>query len=223
MTSYLWMQTGPTPTAVTVPPILDLAAVLVGGLSGALLAERKGFDIVGVVALAIAAALGGGILRDILLQQGPPVALQDPRYLLTALGAAAIGFLAPAKVRGMQRALSVVDALNLGVFAVVGALKALLAGLSPVASIFLGVVTAVGGGVTRDLLAGDAPAIFHRGELYAVVAALGSALYVGLWHLEIARPASALIAIIAIFVLRLLAAELGWEAPRPRGSRSVPP
>ena len=88
----------------SVPPLIDLGAVLVGGLSGTLLAVRKQFDLVGCVSLAIVAGVGGGVIRDVLLQQGPPAALQDSRYLLTAVVAAAVGFYRSGSVVRVGRA-----------------------------------------------------------------------------------------------------------------------
>ena len=207
----------PPPHVAAVQPIIDLAAVLVGGLSGSLLAVRKQFDLVGVATLAIVAGLGGGIIRDVLLGQGPPAALHDSRYLLAGLVAALVGFYKSADIARIGRVLLVVDAANLGIYTVVGALKALYAGLSPVSAAFLGIVTAVGGGVLRDLLAGDTPALFHTGELYAVVSALGSALFVALRESQlVSSTVAGAIAIGVMFLLRLLAVQFGWSAPRPK-------
>lgn len=201
---------------VSVPLLLDLGAVLVGGLTGALLAVRKRFDLVGSASLAIVAGLGGGIIRDVLLQRGPPAALLDSRYLITAAVAAAVGFYRSGDVAQIGRALIAVDAVNLGVFSVVGALKALTAGLAPVPSVFLGVVTAVGGGILRDVLAGEAPTMFVPGELYATVSAIGSTAFVVLWRSSLVSPTVAGIVATAIMaLLRLLAVRYGWRLPNP--------
>lgn len=201
---------------VSVPVLLDLGAVLVGGLSGALLAVRKRFDLVGCVSLAIVAGVGGGVIRDVLLQQGAPAALQDSRYLVTALVAAAVGFYRSGSVVRIGRILIALDALYLAVYTVVGALKALGAGLAPVPAVFLGIVTAVGGGILRDVLAGEAPSLFRTGELYATVSATGSALFVGLWMSPLmSHTAAGVAAIVVMVVLRLLAVHYGWQAPLP--------
>jgi uncharacterized membrane protein YeiH len=200
----------------SVPPLVDLGAVLVGGLSGTLLAVRKQFDLVGCVSLAIVAGVGGGVIRDVLLQQGPPAALQDSRYLLTAVVAAAVGFYRSGSVVRVGRILIAIDALYLAVYTVVGALKALGAGLAPVPAVFLGIVTAVGGGILRDLLAGEAPTLFRTGELYATVSATGSALFVALWESSlVSRAVAGIVAMIVMVVLRLLAVHYGWKAPVP--------
>ena len=200
----------------SVPPLVDLGAVLVGGLSGTLLAVRKQFDLVGCVSLAIVAGVGGGVIRDVLLQQGPPAALQDSRYLLTAVVAAAVGFYRSGSVVRVGRLLIAIDALYLAVYTVVGALKALGAGLAPVPAVFLGIVTAVGGGILRDVLAGEAPTLFRTGELYATVSATGSALFVALWESSlVSRAAAGIVAVVVMVVLRLLAVYYGWKAPLP--------
>ena len=200
----------------SVPPLIDLGAVLVGGLSGTLLAVRKQFDLVGCVSLAIMAGVGGGVIRDVLLQQGPPAALQDSRYLLTAVVAAAVGFYRSGSVVRVGRILIAIDALYLAVYTVVGALKALGAGLAPVPAVFLGIVTAVGGGILRDVLAGEAPTLFRTGELYATVSATGSALFVALWESSlVSRAVAGIVAMIVMVVLRLLAVRYGWKAPLP--------
>lgn len=202
-----------------VPPLVDITAVLVGGLTGSLLAVRKHFDLVGVASLAIVAGLGGGIIRDVLLQHGPPAALQDSRYLVVALIAAGVGFTRSTDVVRISRVLTLVDALNLGIFTIVGAAKALNAGIASVPAAFLGIVTAVGGGILRDVLAGEAPALFRTGELYAMVSALGSALFVALWESAlVSRTVAGVAAIAVMFVLRLLAVRFGWTAPKAQGT-----
>jgi uncharacterized membrane protein YeiH len=210
------------PGLVTIPPPIDLAAVLVGGFSGSLLAARKRFDLVGVATLAIVAGLGGGLIRDVLLGNGPPAALRDSRYLVVALVAALVGFYKSADIARVGRVLTVVDAVNLGIYTVVGALKALYAGLAPVPAAFLGIVTAVGGGVLRDVLAGETPDLFHTGELYALVSALGSGLFVALWESQlVSGTVAGAVAITVMFVLRLLAVRYGWTAPRPPGGAAA--
>jgi len=135
---------------------------------------------------------------------------------VTALIAAAVGFYRSGDVARIGRVLTLVDALNLGVFTVVGALKALNAGLAPVPAVFLGIVTAVGGGILRDVLAGEAPSLFQTGELYATVSALGSTLFVALWESElVSGPVAGVVAIIVMVILRLLAVRYGWRAPKP--------
>ena len=165
---------------VTVPLYLDLAAVFLGGLSGSLHAVRRGFAITGLVALAVAAGLGGGILRDILLQNGPPVALKNPWYLPTVLVAAGIGFVFGSMMKQVRKPIIVMDAVWLGLYAVVGAQKALAQGLSGFSAILLGAVTATGGSVLMDVLAGERPELVQPGPIGHFGAILGSVFYVAM-------------------------------------------
>ena len=164
------------------PLYLDLAAVFLGGLSGSLHAVRRGFAITGLVALAVAAGLGGGILRDILLQSGPPVALKNPWYLPTVLVAAGIGFVFGSMMKQVRKPIIVMDAVWLGLYAVVGAQKALDVGLSGFSAILLGAVTATGGSVLMDLLAGERPELVQPGPIGHFGAMVGAVVYVVMAH-----------------------------------------
>ena len=193
---------------------VDLLGVFVFALSGALLAVRKRFDIFGVAVLALAAALGGGIIRDLLIGAVPPVALRDWRYGAAALVAAGVGFVAHHPLERTGPAVRVFDAVGLGFFAVAGTSKALAYGLPPFAAVAMGVLTGVGGGVIRDLLAGEVPLVLRR-EIYAV-AALAGALVVAV-AAEAGRygAAAATAAIVVTVALRLAAVWRRWNAPRP--------
>src|SRR3546814_9207684 len=137
----------------TLALVLDLAGVLVFALSGASLAVRKGFDLVGILVLATATGLGGGILRDTLLGDVPPVALDDQRYLAVPLAATALVLVGHRAGERAARPVLVFGAAGLGLFAVVGSAKALDPGLGVLSSVLPGVTTAVGGGVLRAVLA----------------------------------------------------------------------
>jgi uncharacterized membrane protein YeiH len=194
--------------------MLDLGGTLVFALSGALLAVRKDFDVVGVAVLSISAGLGGGIVRDTLLGETPPRALQDERYLLTALVAALLGFFFHRTIERLTASFRLLDAVGLGFFAVAGTTLALEAGLGVVPAALLGVVTGAGGGILRDLLAGDVPLVL-RSEVYALAALVGALAFAGADRL-VAGPAAASLGITATFALRLVAIRFGWHAPRPR-------
>jgi uncharacterized membrane protein YeiH len=154
--------------------VLDLIGVFGNAILGGSVARRHRFDPIGFAALAIASGLGGGIIRDVLLQQGPPVALTNTAYLATALAGAGLAFFVHFEHRPWKLVFPYVDALALGCWAAVGAQKALLSGLSWLPSLLLGVVTAVGGGVIRDLAVGQRPTIFGGNTLYASCALLAS-------------------------------------------------
>ena len=192
---------------------VDLVGTLVFGLSGALLAVRRRLDVFGVVVLALAAALGGGILRDVLIGAVPPVALQDGRYGGAALLAGGIGFVAARPLERLGPAVRLFDAVGLGFFAVAGTSKALVAGLPPFAAVAMGVVTAVGGGILRDVLAGEVPLVLRR-EIYAVAALAGALLVAGAQRAGVYGPAAAAVAVAVTFAIRMVALRRNWEAPR---------
>jgi len=199
--------------SATITEVIDLAAVLASGLSGALLASQKRFDVGGLAFLTLVAGLGGGLVRDVLLQQGLPVALASPRYLLTVIGAAAIGYFFERHLKRVLPLLVVVDALGLGLYAVIGSVRATQAGLGPLPTVLVGVLTAVGGGILRDVLADDAPVIFQR-EVYATAALLGSALYVLLSRLGLGAELAGALGLTAATGLRLVSVWRGWNIPR---------
>lgn len=203
--------------ALTVPPAWEFLAVFAGALSGGLAAVRERLDAIGVVTLAIVTGLGGGIIRDVLLQRYGIAAFGDNRYLLTAVVAAALVFFFTSLAKKLTKPFVYVDAISLGLFVVVGADKALRAGMKVLPAIMLGVITAVGGGLVRDLLLGEVPQILQPGALYSMAAVIGSTTFVTLvaW-LEIVKPVAAAIAIAIAVGLRLLALWRGWQAPVPR-------
>ena len=199
---------------------LDITGTIVFALSGALLAVRKDLDIVGVVVLSVAAGLGGGMVRDVLLGAVPPVALENELYLVVAIGAGIAGFLFHPRIGRLNQSIRLLDALGLGVFAVAGALKSLDAGIGPVPAILLGVVSGVGGGVIRDLLGGEIPLVLRR-DIYALAALFGSSACVVIVELGLANGIATAIGIAGTLVLRLLAIRYGWQAPRP--GKAAPP
>ena len=195
---------------------LDLLGIFVFAVSGGLLAVRNRLDIVGVVVLAMVAGLGGGVIRDVLIGAVPPPALADWRYLVTPVVAGLVAFLWHPAVGRLEGVINVFDAAGLGMFAVAGALKAHEYGLGPVPAAVLGMVTGVGGGAIRDLLAGRPPVVLRDRELYAIPALVGSAVavtgvHLGLPLLVVAVPAAAVTT-----GWRLIALRWGWTAPLPR-------
>lgn len=196
---------------------LDLGGVFVFALSGASLAARKGFDVVGILVLATATGLGGGIVRDTLLGDLPPVALVEQVYLVAPLMAAGVVLVAYGVVERLTRPVLVFDAAGLGLFSVVGSAKALDHGLGILSSVLLGAVTAVGGGVLRDVFARQVPAIFTRDSaLYAVPAMMGAAMTAGLWAHDLLTAATAVAIAVAVLLVRLVSMRRGWTAPTAR-------
>lgn len=197
--------------AFTLPLALDLAGVFLFALTGAMVAIRKGFDVVGLFAIALATGLGGGVLRDLLLGAAPPAALREPRFLISALAAAAVGRVFGARIDRLRSAFLILDALGLGAYAVVGAQKALAFGLGGLAATLLGGVTAVGGGVLRDLLSREAPLTFLPGHVYTLAALAGSGAYVLLRELGAPAAAAFFTAIALAVCLRGLSLRLDWR------------
>lgn len=157
---------------------IDLTGVFLNGIIGGRLARQKRFDAVGFAVLAIMSALGGGMVRDTLLQAGPPVALTDPYYLGTALVGALIAFLWKLDSRLASRMIVVADGVVLGTWAATGAGKTLSLGFGIMPAIMLGMITAVGGGMIRDVSAGNVPMVFGGNNLYATPAAVASVVMV---------------------------------------------
>ncbi|MET0839009.1 MAG: trimeric intracellular cation channel family protein [Marmoricola sp.] len=200
--------------------VLDLVGIAVFAITGALVAVRKQFDIFGVLVLAGTTGLGGGFLRDVLIDATPPAALADWRYLLVPVAAGLVTFVFHPAFGRMERMVNVLDAAGLGLFCVTGALKSLEYGLGPVPAALMGMVTGIGGGMARDLLADRVPVVFSS-ELYATPALLGAAWAVlaegwGLSVVLVAIPG-----VVVCFGLRVLALRRDWHAPLPRGSASV--
>nr|WP_276600080.1 MULTISPECIES: trimeric intracellular cation channel family protein [unclassified Nannocystis] len=200
------------------PLYFDLGATLLFGLSGALLAARRGYDPVGLFVVALATGVGGGLLRDgLFLQQGPPVCVQDSRYLLVVLIASVFGYFFAAALDRIRGLLFVVDAIGLGTYAVVGVQKSLALGLGVGAASFIGVLNAVGGGLLRDVLVREEPFLFKPGEYYALVAGAGATLFCGLTvALEWRPPRAAAVAIAVTFALRVVSHRYGWVTPPAR-------
>ncbi|MCU1614831.1 MAG: hypothetical protein JWO98_2371 [Frankiales bacterium] len=199
---------------LAVPAAVDLAAVVIGALTGGLLAAREGFAVSGVLLLAISGGLGGGLIRDVLLAGGPPVALTNQAYLPTVAITAAVTFFFSGWLSRLTNLLVVLDAVTLGFFTVIGAQKAQLAGLPSASVVFIGSLTAVGGALIRDVLLAQRADIVEPGPYNAVAALLGATLLtilagpVGLQPLPVA-------AAVIVFVagLRILSVRRGWEAP----------
>jgi uncharacterized membrane protein YeiH len=198
---------------IQLPLAFDLGATFVSGLAGALVAVRRQYDFVGVFALAFVSGLGGALIRDgVFLAQGPPMAVRDSRYLLAVVAATLTAVGINQLNRPLARVVLVLDAIGLGVYAVVGADRSLAAGLGHLGAMLVGVVNAVGGGVLRDVLTREEPVLFKPGQYYATAAALGAFLYVGLRAtLEMnPQPAAYTAGGVAIAV-RLLAVRYDWR------------
>ncbi len=195
------------------PVSLTLLAYFTFGITGALAGMRRGYDIIGVFFLAMITAGGGGLIRDgLLLSSGPAGILLDARYLLVVLAAAILTKLFHRHVHRLNRTIAVIDALGLGAFAVLGVQRTLDAGLSIPAAMLGGTLTAVGGGLMRDVLVREEPLLFKPGQFYAMVAIGGCGMFVSMlhWHVTTPRQAAGW-TIIAVFVVRMLAIRFNWR------------
>jgi uncharacterized membrane protein YeiH len=201
--------------------VLDLVGTFAFALNGALTAVRLvRVDIVGVVTLGMTTAVGGGIVRDVLLGAVPPATFVDWRYLAVAAAGGLIAFLFSRRLGRLARSIDLLDAAGLSLFAVTGASKALGLGVGPVQAIILGTVTAVGGGTVRDVLIRQVPGVLSSG-LYAIPALVGATLVVlatiGGANQVLGSPV-ALGAAGVCFVIRMAGLRFGLDAPRPPGS-----
>jgi uncharacterized membrane protein YeiH len=191
---------------------LDLIGTFVFGLSGAFAGVKRGLDLFGVLVLSFAAANSGGIARDLLIGAVPPAAFDDLRYLGTSLFAGLVTFYFSSLIVRLSNAVLLFDAAGLAFFAVAGASKALDHGMNPIMAIVLGMVTGIGGGMARDILLTEIPAVL-RAELYAV-AALAAATVVVVGHLLRLPVAPVTIVALALcFGLRVIAIRYGWRLP----------
>ncbi len=191
---------------------IDLTGVFANAVLGGVLARAERLDPVGFGVLAILSGLGGGLIRDTLLQRGTPVALVDPSYVLTALAGAALAFVLHVEGRAWDRVFPFVDALALGCWAAVGAQKTLAAGLGWLPAVLLGTITAVGGGMVRDVVLRRIPAIFGGTTLYATSAVVASGVMVVLYRLG-HSSVGLVAATLTGAALTLLARWRGWQLP----------
>ena len=192
--------------------VLDLIGTFVFALSGASVGVRHRLDLFGVLVLAFAAALAGGITRDLLIGAVPPVGIADWRYVATALGAGLVFFVWDSTVVRLRATILLLDAAGLGLFAVTGTVKALKYQLGPGTAVMLGVLTGVGGGVLRDVLVSEVPTVL-RSELYAVAALCGAMIVAISRGLALPPYVGALGGVFVCFALRALAIRRGWRLP----------
>lgn len=197
---------------------LEAIGVLAFALSGIIEAARKHFDVVGVVMVGAIAAFGGGTLRDVLLDRRPFFWEEQEVWVwvLLGIGVALPFFIKANHIALTERAILIPDAFGLGIFAAGGTHLALISGASPMIAVLMGVITAVVGGVLRDVLVNEVPRAFHNHQPYAVLAFAGAWVVVLLSYLETPTSIDVLIGASFIIVLRLLAIKFGWELKRFR-------
>lgn len=199
--------------------LLVLFGTVAFSISGALTGIRKHMDIFGVVVLGLTTAVGGGVIRDLVLGITPPVTFQDPLYAIIAIATSIIVFLPPVRRRVLvsnriyDAVLLMMDSLGLGAFTVTGIQTAysVLPTCRLFLLVFVGIITGVGGGILRDVLSGDTPYIFSK-HIYASASLAGAILCVGLWSV-LPHAWATLIGMAVIVLLRLLSAHFRWNLP----------
>ena len=197
--------------------VFDLIGTFVFALSGGTVAVRQRLDLFGVLVLSCAAAVSGGIVRDVLIDAHPPAALADWRYLGTAILAGLVTFRWSAAIERLRNPVQLFDAAGLALFAVLGTGKALAFGVSPFAATLLGMTTGIGGGIVRDLLVARVPVVLQA-ELYAVAALVGGGVVALAAVLQLPQQPAMAVGALACFGLRWMALRHGWQLPvaRPR-------
>jgi uncharacterized membrane protein YeiH len=213
---------------ISIPLWANLLAVGIGSLQGALFAAQfrdRRLDLLGVAIIGVATGFGGGVLRDVLLNEVPQ-ALQRNWYLPVATASALIGMLLERLFSRIQPLITALDALTIGIFGAIGTTAALAAGLPSIPAVFVGAVSAVGGSILRDLLLSVPIALMQVGSLYAVAALLGAISLVVFVALGAPAVLAAIVGVAVTFVVRVLAVLFHWTLPeqRPlrRGTRGTP-
>jgi len=213
-----------SPAQFTIPIQIDLAATFLFGLTGGLAALKRGYDVIGLFALAFVTAVGGGLIRDgLFIQAGPPAVVMDSRYMLAVIVAGIVSVFFQRAISRLNHVIAWLDALGLGAYAVVGVQKALLAGLSVTAAILVGLINATGGGLLRDVLVRDEPLLFKPGQYYTLAALAGCVLFVFLVRrIHMDSTDAAHLTIGTTFLFRVLTIQFNWSS-RPVMQYGPPP
>lgn len=207
-----------------IPLWAELLAIGIGAVQGATFAAQfrdRRLDLLGVAIIGVAAGLGGGIVRDILLSEVPRV-LGNNWYVLVATGAALLGMLLERLFSRLSGLITALDALTIGLFGAIGTTKALAHGLPEIPAVFVGVITAVGGSILRDMLLSLPIALMHVGSLYAIAAVAGSGILVVLIAFGVPMFLAAVVCVAVTFGVRVLAVLFNWSLPEQRRIERLP-
>lgn len=207
--------------ALTIPFWLEMAAALTGGLSGAMSAVRARYDIFGVACIAILTGLAGGIMRDILLQNYGIYAFQKPTLVLACAIAGVVVFYFGKLATYLDPIVDLLDNLSVALWAVISVSKSLSAGLDIIPSIILGTITAVGGGILRDVCMNREPEAFQAGALYGSAALVGCIAYALMSQNHILDNYAALACVVLVLGLRYASLFFGWRTKPPRDYSDV--
>ena len=201
-----------------IPLWLDLTAVAIGAIQGAMFAARlteRRIDLLGVALIGVLVGLGGGLLRDVLLNQ-PPAAIFDNWYIPVATAAALLGMLLLRVFTRLNGLIIALDAVTIGLFGAIGTTKALAFGAPVVPAVFVGVLSAVGGSILRDVALNLPIALMHVGSLYAIAATVGAGLLVVLVELGVNVVVAGSACVVVTTLIRLGSVRFGWSLPEQR-------
>ncbi|TDU20567.1 TRIC cation channel family protein [Arthrobacter sp. JUb115] len=206
--------------------LIELMGIFFFAVAGSLMAARRGFDLLGSAFLGGVCGLGGGVVRDLILNQSPATFAHPVYFVPPVLAALCVYAFTPA-VQKLHRLVQLFDAAGLGLFCVTGTLKALEHDFNQVTAVLLGVITSVGGGLMRDVISNVTPDLFNPRDIYALAAMVGAVLTAVAWHLGLMNvPVGAGIAALA-FAIRVASIRFGWSVPLAAGhwhrSRPTPP
>lgn len=211
-------------TLFVIPLWLDLTAVAIGAIQGAMFAARmkdRRIDLLGVALIGVVVGLGGGLLRDLLINQ-LPAAMASNWYLPVATASALIGMALVRVFDKLNPLIIGLDAVTIGLFGAIGVTKALAYGVPEVPAAFVGVLSAVGGSILRDMMLNLPIALMHVGSLYAVAAGVGCTLLVILASMNVQITIAGIICVVVTTIIRLLAVRFGWSLPEQRAIASWP-
>ncbi|WP_159612289.1 trimeric intracellular cation channel family protein [Glutamicibacter sp. JC586] len=203
--------------------LIELVGIFFFAVAGSLMAARRGFDLLGSVFLGGVCGLGGGVVRDLILNESPAT-FQHPIYFVPPVLAALCVYAFTPAVRKLHRLVQLFDAAGLGLFCMTGTLKALEHQFNPVTAILLGVITSVGGGLLRDVISNVTPDLFNPRDIYALAAMVGSTLTVLAWHLGVMNSLVGFGIGALAFAIRVASLRFGWSVPLAAGHwhRSTP-
>ncbi len=196
--------------------VLDLGGTFVFAISGGLVAVRRRMDIFGVMVLAFAAGNAGGISRDLLIDATPPAAISSWHYAAASIVAGLMTFFWFPRIARLKHPVRWFDAVGLAFFAVAGTEKALIHGMNPAMAALLGMLTGIGGGMLRDVLANRVPIVLKT-DFYALAALAGAAVVATGYVLDLPPLGPAIVGAALCFVLRFMALQYGWHLPAPKG------
>ncbi|GGG98688.1 membrane protein [Polaribacter pacificus] len=192
---------------------LDIIGTFAFAISGALVASKKEFDLFGVIIIAFATAVGGGMLRDVLINAHPINWIGDLNYIWTIMAAVVFTFLFKSKIAPLSKTMFLFDTIGIGVFTMLGVQKGLAYDLHPFIAVVMGMVSSVMGGVTRDVLTNEVPLIFKK-EIYASACLAGGAVYLLTYYLQLSETIQFISTIFTVISIRMLAVKFHLQLPK---------